>query len=47
MTTSTQAVEFDDTTLIERVREAFDHPLIQELVYRYEALLIETQGDYE
>lgn len=39
MTTFTQAKDLDDRDLIDRVREAFDHPLIQTLVDRYEEAL--------
>jgi hypothetical protein len=37
--TRTQAEGLEDEALIERVREAFDHPLVQELVDRFEDLL--------
>lgn len=37
--TRAQAAGLEDEALIERVREAFDHPLVQELVDRFEGLL--------
>ena len=37
--TRAQAAGLEDYALIERVREAFDHPLVQELVDRFETLL--------
>lgn len=37
--TRTQAAGLEDEALIERVREAFDDPLVQELVDRFEGLL--------
>lgn len=37
--TRLQAEGLEDEALIERVREAFDHPLVQELVDRFEGLL--------
>lgn len=45
--TRTQAAGLEDEALIERVREAFDHPLVQELVDRFENLLDAYRYSYQ
>jgi hypothetical protein len=39
-----QAAGLEDEALIERVREAFDHPLVQELVDRFEGLAVRYEN---
>ena len=43
--TRSQAAGLEDDALIERVREAFDHPLVQELVDRFESLILEDDRE--
>lgn len=45
--TRTQAAGLEDEALIERVREAFDDPLVQELVDRFENLLDAYRYSYQ
>lgn len=40
--TSTQAQGLEDEELVERVEEAFDHPLIAELAHRFRELIDTT-----
>jgi len=42
--TRTQAAGLEDEALIERVREAFDDPLVQELVDRFEDLIYQEEN---
>jgi len=39
MTTRTQVADLDDADLIERIEEAFDHPLVRELAQRFSDLV--------
>jgi hypothetical protein len=45
--TRAQAEGLEDEALIERVREAFDDPLVQELVDRFEELLNDYYHKYQ
>jgi hypothetical protein len=42
--TRSQAEGLEDEALIERVREAFDDPLVQELVDRFEDLIYQEEN---